>query len=273
MPDIKDYQRRTRMNVLFTICGRAGSKGFKNKNLKQLNGVPLVYYTLSAIRLYMDKHTEVNVTVALNTDSKELQELIATQHVVENVIFAKRKEELAGDLVAKVEVIRDTYFQCKNQKDFDVVVDLDITSPMRRLCDVESAIETLLADPNCDLVYSVVPARRSPYFNMVEKKSDYYRKICPSEYTARQQAPKSYELNASIYAYSPKFLSGTIDKTILDYNCGVVVMPDCLVLDIDSEEDFEMMEILFEYYAKRDSGLREIVTRATFSQMKNQNKV
>ena len=138
-------------------------------------------------------------------------------------------------------------------------MDLDITSPMRRLCDVEYAIETLLADANCDLVYSVVPARRSPYFNMVEKKDDYYRKICPSMYTARQQAPKSYELNASIYAYSPKFLSGIIDKTILDYNCGIVVMPDYLVLDIDSEEDFVMMELLFEYFAKCDTGLHEII--------------
>ena len=246
------------MNILFTICGRAGSKGFKNKNLKKLNGIPLVYYTLSAIRLYMGKYPESNITVALNTDSKELQELVSSQHMVDNVILAERKESLAGDVAAKVEVIKDTYFQCRGITEFDVVVDLDITSPMRRLCDVEAAIDNLLADPNCDLVYSVVPARRSPYFNMVEKKDKYYRKICPSMYTARQQAPVSYELNASIYAYRPKFLSGTIDRTILDYNCGIVVMPDYLVLDIDSEEDFEMMEMLFEHFAKSDYGLREI---------------
>ena len=247
------------MNILFTVCGRAGSKGFKNKNLKKLNGIPLVYYTLSAIRLYMDKYPENNVKVALNTDSRELQELVSSQHIVDNVIFAERKEDLAGDVVAKVEVIKDTYIQCKGNDEFDVIVDLDITSPMRRLCDVEAAIDKLLADPNCDLVYSVVPARRSPYFNMVEKKDDYYRKICPSMYTARQQAPASYELNASIYAYSPKFLSGVIDKTILDYNCEIVVMPDYLVLDIDSEEDFEMMEMLFGHFAKKDEDLRMVI--------------
>lgn len=246
------------MNILFTVCGRAGSKGFKNKNLKRLKGIPLVYYTLSAIRLYMDKYPQNNIAVALNTDSKELQKLVLSQHMVDNVIMVERKESLAGDVVAKVEVIKDTYFRCVGDGNFDVVVDLDITSPMRRLCDIEAAIEGLLSDQNCDLVYSVVPARRSPYFNMVEKKDEYYRKICPSMYTARQQAPASYELNASIYAYSPKFLSGTIDKTILDYNCGIVVMPDYLVLDIDSEEDFEMMEMLFGYFVKQDEGLREI---------------
>lgn len=247
------------MNILFTICGRAGSKGFKNKNLKRLNGIPLVYYTLSVIRLYMDKHCDDQVTIALNTDSKELQQLVNEQDIVKNVIMAERKDDLAGDVAAKVSVIQDTYFQCRDAAYYDVIVDLDITSPMRRLCDVEAAIENLVADQNCDLVYSVVPARRSPYFNMVEKKDDYYRKICPSMYTARQQAPASYELNASIYAYSPKFLEGTIDKTILDYNCGIVVMPDYLVLDIDSEEDFEMMEMLFGHFAKNDKGLQEVV--------------
>ena len=43
------------MNVLFTICGRAGSKGFKNKNLKMFLGVPLVYYSIAAIALYIEK--------------------------------------------------------------------------------------------------------------------------------------------------------------------------------------------------------------------------
>lgn len=247
------------MNILFTICGRAGSKGFKNKNLKKLNGIPLVYYTLSVIRLYMDKHMENQVTVALNTDSKELQQLIKEQNIIDDVILVKRKEDLAGDVAAKVSVIQDTFFLCREKENFDVIVDLDITSPMRRLCDVEKAIENLVSDSNCDLVYSVVPARRSPYFNMVEKKGEYYRKICPSMYTARQQAPASYELNASIYAYSPKFLCGTIDKTILDYNCGIVVMPDYLVLDIDSEEDFEMMEMLFGHFAAHDSNLKQVV--------------
>ena len=247
------------MNILFTICGRAGSKGFKNKNLKKLNGIPLIYYTLAVIRLYMNEHPENNVTVSLNTDSRELQELVLSQYIVEDVVLVERKENLAGDVAAKIEVIKDTYLQCKERNNFDVIVDLDITSPMRRLCDVEAAIDKLLADKKCDLVYSVVPARRSPYFNMVEKREDYYRKICPSMYTARQQAPASYELNASIYAYSPKFLSGVIDKTILDYNCEIVVMPDYLVLDIDSEEDFEMMEMLLGYFTKQDNGLQSIV--------------
>ncbi len=57
------------MKILFTVCGRAGSKGFKNKNLKEMNGIPLVYYTLAVIRLFKDNHSDDCITVALNTDS------------------------------------------------------------------------------------------------------------------------------------------------------------------------------------------------------------
>ena len=67
------------MTILFTICGRAGSKGFKNKNVKEMNGVPLVYYTLAAIKGYADRHGEDDIRVAVNTDSKELKDIIKAQ--------------------------------------------------------------------------------------------------------------------------------------------------------------------------------------------------
>lgn len=73
------------MNILFTICGRSGSKGLKNKNLKKLNGIPLVYYTLSAIKLYQETHSDDSVTVAVNTDSQELMEMVYNQKAVLNL--------------------------------------------------------------------------------------------------------------------------------------------------------------------------------------------
>lgn len=244
------------MNILFTICGRAGSKGFKNKNLKELRGVPLSFYSLAAIKGYMDKHQEDNILVALNTDSEALVDLIKKQSIVP-VRYIARKLELAGDVVPKVEVIKDTFLSCSGFE-IDVVVDLDITSPMRRVEDIENVIKEYNKDIY-DLVFSVVEARRSPYFNMVENKPDgFYRKICESKFTARQQAPKSYEMNASLYAYKPGFLRSDITKTIIDYNCGISVMPDFLVLDIDSEEDFSMMQNLHEFYCKQDDGLKQV---------------
>ena len=75
--------------VLITVCGRAGSKGFRNKNLKVFCGQPLVYYTLSAAALFAAARPDLAVDVALNTDSPELQRLVADHQV-------KDKVELAG---------------------------------------------------------------------------------------------------------------------------------------------------------------------------------
>ncbi|KAI4443437.1 acylneuraminate cytidylyltransferase family protein [Schaedlerella arabinosiphila] len=252
------------MNILFTICGRAGSKGFQNKNLKEMNGVPLLYYTIAAIRLFMDNHKEDNIIVALNTDSIQLQELVERQNIIENIFFIPRKIKLAGDIVAKVDVIKDTYLTFRPNKRFDVVIDLDITSPLRRVEDIERVLDKYLSDKSYDLVFSVVEARRNPYFNMVEEKAGgNYKKVCESVYTARQQAPNVYELNASIYAYRPEFLQSEIKKPILDYNYGIVQMPDFLVLDIDSERDFFMMEYLHRIYCKKEIGINLIYNMAS----------
>lgn len=251
------------MNILFTICGRAGSKGFKNKNLKEMNGVPLVYYTLAVIKAYTEIHFEDNIYIAVNTDSSELVKLIKKHNNIENITFVDRKSEHAGDSVPKVDVIKDTYAFMKSLTSFDAIIDLDITSPLRIVRDIENIITEFTSGKKYDVVFSVVKARRSPYFNMVEKKnSGYYGKICNSDFTARQQAPQSFELNASIYAYSPDFLNSDINKTILDYNCGIVEMQDYLVLDIDSEEDFEMMQILHKYYCGTDCELGKIYDSA-----------
>ena len=248
------------MRILFTICGRAGSKGLRNKNLKKLSGVSLAYYSLAAIQCYHERRPMDDILVAINTDSKDLKNIFRQQKTLP-VTFVERKEELAGDTVAKVAVIQDTYMRLADWEP-ELIIDLDITSPCRRPKDLESIID-IWSDGDYDLVFSVVPARRSPYFNMVEQKEDgYYRKISKSAFTTRQQTPRSYEMNASIYAYSPAFLSGQIEKTILDYRCGISVMPDFLVLDIDSEEDFEMMQYLHKYYCAKEPGLREVFQTA-----------
>lgn len=248
------------MKILFTVCGRAGSKGFKNKNLKEMNGIPLIYYTLAVIKAYQNRHPEDIITVALNTDSEPLRKMVEKQNILKGVKYIPRKEELAGDVVPKVDVIKDTYLECKADGSyFDIVVDLDLTSPMRRVVDVENAIKEFCKNKDYDLVFSVVHARRNPYFNMVKNTEEgYFQKVCPSNYTARQQAPDIYELNASIYVYNPEFFKSEITKTLLDYKCGISIMEDYLVLDIDSEEDFQLMQMLHKFYCESDEGLQEV---------------
>lgn len=247
------------MNILFTVCGRAGSKGFKNKNLKVFNGIPLVYYTLSAIYLFMEEHPNYYIDVVLNTDSIELQTIVKSKKEFECVNIITRKEKLAGDKVAKVDVIKNCYIQMRNKNniDYDFVIDLDITSPIRTVDDIKMTLQNTI-DSHADLGFSVVKSRRNPYFNMVEKNDMFYTKVCQSNFTTRQESPEIFDLNASIYVYSNQFLNKEINKTILEYNCIIHEMADYLVLDIDSEEDFKLMEFLYPLFIKNDIRLKKV---------------
>ena len=105
--------------LLITICGRAGSKGFKNKNLKNFCGKPLVYYSLSAAELFIKNHPELEVDIALNTDSEDLAKLVAAEYP--EVIYLPRGAELGGDRVPKVEVYKDSFarMEARTGKPYD----------------------------------------------------------------------------------------------------------------------------------------------------------
>lgn len=236
------------MNILFTICARAGSKGAEGKNVRMFCGKPLVYYTLEIYEKYVKKYNreQNQIDLAVNTDCEQLLRQI--QHRGTEFIYIKRKEELAGDTVAKGEVIQDTLMKTEKIKNckYALVVDLDITSPLRDLRDVEGTISMVIQNEKCNFAYSVVEARRSPYFNMVSKgENGFYDRVILSDYTARQQVPECFDMNASIYAYAREYL---LNMTAENRFALVWKMQDSVVLDIDSEKDFEIMEILTKYY-------------------------
>lgn len=240
------------MNYLFTICGRAGSKGLANKNVSMFCDLPLVYYTLAAIVL-TSKQLEnqgSQYKVALNTDSDFLVEQVDSQQELE-VLHINRKPELAGDRVAKVTVIKDTldraeeYWKCT----FDYVIDLDITSPLRTCTDVLNAIKVKQERAgDTDVVYSLSPARKNPYFNMAKQVNGYYEKVISANYVSRQETPAVYDMNASIYVYEPKAVRCKEPTGFFNNHADAIIMKDTAVLDIDCLEDKEMMEILSKYY-------------------------
>ncbi|WP_165003243.1 MULTISPECIES: acylneuraminate cytidylyltransferase family protein [unclassified Enterococcus] len=244
------------MEILFTICGRAGSKGFKNKNLKYLARKPLVHYALAIIDIYQSKHPEYNCSICLNTDSDELIEL--TTKLNSSVKIIERKPELATDTVGKIEVIRDSFLNLESEKKhFDLIVDLDLTSPLREVSDLEQLISEHLNNiDEKDVYFSVVSARRNPYFNMVKKIDNEVTIVNTSDYTSRQQAPEVFEMNASMYSFKPEFLKK--NNYIFNGKCGIIVMKDYLVLDIDSEEDFNWLEFLFPKFLEDSIELQDI---------------
>ena len=244
------------MKILFTICGRAGSKGIKNKNLKVFCVKYLVHFTVSAIDLFLGKHPEIDADIVVNSDSQELLELVSNNGM-RYIDIIERDVSLAGDSIGKIAVINDCLVKMRqrNNCDYDVVVDLDITSPLRTVDDLEKVI-ALQNEKKADVVTTVATARRNPYFNQVKRTDHGVKRVIDSNYTSRQQAPEIFDMNASIYAYNPDFLS--TGKGILDGYCEIVEMYDTGILDLDHENDFELMEVIAKYLTRKNDGFKEI---------------
>ena len=244
--------------LLITICGRAGSKGFRNKNLKTFCGHPLVYYSLSAADLFCKSHPELAVDLALNTDSPELAALVADKYP--EVVFLPRGEALAWDRVPKMAVYQDSLrrMEEKTGRPYDALMDLDITSPLRTAADVAAAFEKKAARPDLDLVFSVCEARRNPWFNMVKTVGDHVEQVNRSEFTGRQQAPEVFDVNASIYVFGRDFLAGNTDGLLWHGKIGVSVMMDTGIIDIDSEHDYQLMEAIAAHLYRTDPAFAAV---------------
>lgn len=245
------------MNVLFTICGRAGSKGIKNKNIRNFAGKKLPYYSISAIDLFLKKtKIDIEYDIVVNTDSKELIEMMK-ENPLREVEIILRKPELCNGVIGKIEVIRDCFFQMGKRmgKSYDVVVDLDITSPLRRAVDLENLIKRH-RETKADVTTSVTSARRNPYFNQVKRTKHGIKKVIESDFTARQQVPEVFDMNASLYAYNPEYLM--TGNGVLDGYCECIEMKDTAVLDLDHENDFELMEVIAEYLFETDDAFGEV---------------
>lgn len=249
------------MNILITICGRAGSKGIKEKNVRDFLGYPLPYYTLSAIELYEKTNERDRIDVAVNTDSQRLIELAEANPFVQTYVI-RREEALGGDRVPKPAVILSTLIQMEQRLGihYDMVVDLDLTSPLRKVEDIRHLIEKQ-EECRADVTFSVTDSRRNPYFNMVMKADKGYRKVISSNFVARQQAPEILDMNASMYAYDPAFLQ--TGKGVLDGYCEIIKMEDTGILDLDHINDFELMQVIAAYLFQNKPAFAEIYENIT----------
>lgn len=231
-------------NILITICARGGSKGIPGKNIKPLNGKPLIAYSIEIANQIKSHYTNVNI--GLSTDSEEIINVAKSYGLFTDY---KRPNFLASDSAGKIDAIKDLLFYTEDQEQtvYDYLLDLDVTSPLRNLQDIEKAFEIIEADPYAISLFSVSEASRNPYFNMVEQKENgYYSKVKKTEgniYT-RQSAPKVYDMNASFYIYRRDFFklgykSAGTDRTL------IYVVPH-ICFDLDHPIDFEIMSYLVE---------------------------
>lgn len=229
------------MNILITICARGGSKGIPGKNIKILNGKPLIAYTIEIANTFAKNHS---ASISISTDDIEIKQIAENFGLKSNY---SRPEYLGSDTAGKIDVISDLlkFEETKYNTNFDIILDLDVTSPLRTIDDLEDAYNLFLENSSALTLFSVNPSNRSPYFNMVEKNNNGFyvlSKKLDSTILTRQSAPSVYDLNASFYFYRRNFFNLNMKSPITSQSLIFEMKHICF--DLDHPLDFEFLDYL-----------------------------
>lgn len=223
------------MSIYAFIFARGGSKGLPGKNIKPLGGIPLIGHSIS-----LAQQVSGVKKIFVSTDSAEIA-AVAESLSVEVI---ERPHELASDTASEwlawQHAIRFLYARGES---FEVFLSLPTTSPLRGRTDVERCLAAL--DQRTDMVVTVTPAARSPYFNMVVRGVDGYSEVVIHDDTIRrrQDAPAVYDMTTVAYVSRPEFIlknSGVFAGKVKS-----VIVPKERAVDIDDEFDFIVAEALY----------------------------
>jgi CMP-N,N'-diacetyllegionaminic acid synthase len=220
------------MKDLVLIPARGGSRGIPGKNIKPLNGRPLIYYTLDAACAVASPEN-----ICVSSDSDEIIRVVREYGL--GVAF-KRPDYLATDTASSYDVIRhaiDFYEQIG--MNCDCVLLLQPTSPFRTEAHIREALA--LYQPGVDMVVSVKITRANPYFTLFEETRDGF--LIPSKagnFSRRQDCPAVYEYNGAIYIMNVQSLKdGPPDQFL---KIRKYVMSDEDSIDIDTNLDWMLAE-------------------------------
>lgn len=226
------------MKTIAFIFARGGSKGLPGKNIKPLNGKPLLQYSIETALKVPQIHD-----VFVSTDC----DVIAGVAMACGVKVIKRPEELATDTSPEwlswrhaIEYVTEKYGS------FDRFVSLPATSPLRNEVDVISALEKLNST-GADICISVTPANRSPYFNMVKVTTDDSVEIViqpEGSVSRRQDAPEVFDITTVVYASTVSFIQE--QSSIFSGKVVAAVIPKIRAVDIDDIYDFMFAEAVLK---------------------------
>ena len=227
--------------ILGSICVREGSKGVPDKNIRPINGIPLMGYTIESA-----KNSNLIDDLIISTDSDEIIG-IANDYGV-NAPF-RRPAELATDTANKWDVFNHLvdYYHQNTSEEVEVLVDLDVTVPLKTGDDIDGAIQALLDDPETDVVVTAYEADRNPYFNMVEIGDQGYASMVKNSaepIVSRQQAPKVYSLTPAVFAIRINALRKYTHWSQSKFR--IFPIPRMRAVDIDTETDFKFVEYLMQ---------------------------
>lgn len=219
------------MKALFLIPARGGSKGIPHKNIKELCGKPLIYYSIDVARQLAD-----DADICISSDDNEIIDCVKKTGL--EVPFI-RPDYLASDTASTNDVIVHAlkYYADKGIK-YDTVVLLQPTSPLRTAEQVREAME--LYNDDLDMVVSVKESAASVVLFKENEHGYMEHAFDVSKGIRRQEALKLYEYNGAIYVMN---CSSIMTKGISCFDRVVkYVMPEIYSIDIDSMVDWKICE-------------------------------
>ena len=224
-------------SVLAIILARGGSKGLPGKNIRKLAGKPLIAYSIG--QALESRHIG---RVVVSTEDKEIAR-VAARYQAEVII---RPDELALDDTSSVATLQHTLDYLKEAEGYspDLVVLLQPTSPLRKVEDIDGAIDRLL-EVGCDSVVSVCEVEHPAHW-MYTLEGERLKPIVEGggEMGRRQDASKAYRLNGAVYV-THKDVVMKQDRVMGD-DTRAYIMPRERSVDIDTEFDFKLAELLMQ---------------------------
>jgi len=225
--------------ILALITARGGSKRFPHKNIKRFAGKPLIAWTIEQARRskYIDR-------IIVSTDSMKIAK-IARKYRAE-VPFLRPKR-LSTDKAKSVDVVVHTIeWVERNNENYDLLILLQPTSPLRKAEDIDNAVR-LLFQKRAKSVVSLCQAEARPWRCNTLPKSASMRNFLRPEivHKNRRNLPRLYKLNGAIYLTYCNYFKRK--RSFFGKDTYAYVMPNAKSVDIDSEADFRLAEILFRY--------------------------
>ena len=218
---------------------RKESKGVKNKNIKKINGFPLMKYTIDQAL-----ETKLFDKIVVSSDSKKFINLSKKFGINDHIL---RPKKLSSNTASKVKVYKHALkiVEKKFKTKFNYIFDLDVTSPLRKTSDIKKAFSLFLKKNPSQLITGNL-SKKNPYFNQVESRNGYVKLVKKNKNPVirRQDAPKIYDMNASIYIFKRSTLMRkniTFPKKTIIYQ-----MPEKRSIDIDSHLDFKIVEMIMK---------------------------
>ena len=225
------------MKFITVIKAREGSKQIKNKNIYKINKKPLIDYTFDAAKKSVLKK------IYVLTDSKKIKYLANKKNINTNYV---RPKKLSGDKISLVQTLSHFCKWLKKKKiDFDYMVILQPTSPLRSHIDINNAIRKIKKNRFSSL-FSISESIEHPYeaLKIRRKKWNFILNNSENFYRRQDFDFKSFFMNGAIYIFHKKLIKK--NKLFEKRNHGFITMPKVRSLEINDLDELKIIESIIK---------------------------